>query len=79
VCLAVPMKVTRISEQEVTCEALGSTRTARLEPMYEVSPTVGDYVLISHNAVIRTVPEDEALQSIALFEEILAAEAARHD
>lgn len=78
-CLAVPMKVTAADGRQVTCEALGATRTARLDPLYDVAPVPGDYVLVSRGAVVRTVPPEEAEQAIALFEEILAAEDTPHD
>lgn len=70
-CLAVPMKVVEIDGPRARCEALGEDRWADLTLMADAPPKVGEYVIIHLKFAQRTVPEEEALKSYELFEEIL--------
>ena len=70
-CLAVPMQVQDIDGPRARCTALGEERWGDLSLMAEGSVAKGDYVIIHLGFVQRTVPEDEALEAIGLFKEIL--------
>lgn len=70
-CLTVPMKVEEISHPRARCSAMGQERWADLTLMGDNLPAVGDYVVIQLGFVQRTVPEDEAMDSYRLFDQIL--------
>lgn len=70
-CLAVPMKVEKIEDHRAYCSALGQERWADLTLVEDGSVVPGDYVIIHLGFVQRTVGEEEALESIELFKEIL--------
>lgn len=70
-CLAVPMRVLEATATEVVCEVFGNRRTARVDALLADPLEVGAYVIVSRGTVLRTVPEDEAQESQALFREIL--------
>ena len=65
------MKVLEIDGHRARCSALEQERWADLMLMPENGVTVGDYVVIHLGFVQRTVPKDEALESIRLFQDIL--------
>lgn len=69
-CLTVPMRIEEIDGGRVRCAALGQERWADLMLVAGDPPKVGDYVVIHLGFVQRTVPEQEALESHALFTEI---------
>ena len=70
-CLAVPMKVEEIDGNRARCTALGEERWADLTLMADNPPKVGEYVIIHLKFAQRTVPEEAALKSYELFDEIL--------
>lgn len=72
-CLAVPMRVEEIDEHRARCVALGEERWANLMLMGDHPPKVGDYVVIHLGFVQRIIPEAEALESHALFDDITKA------
>lgn len=72
-CLSVPMRVEEIDGHRARCAALGQERWADLMLMGDVPPKVGEYVIIHLGFVQRIIPEDEALESHALFGEITKA------
>lgn len=71
-CLAVPMKVLEIDGTRVRCAALGQERWADLMLVSDLTIAVDDYVIVHLGFVQNTVPEQDALESIALFKDILA-------
>lgn len=75
-CLAVPMKVTRIDGMIATCEARGACRAASLMLIQHADIAVGDHVLIQSGHVTAKLSEDEAQATWALYDEIFRAEAA---
>ncbi|MDX1500696.1 MAG: HypC/HybG/HupF family hydrogenase formation chaperone [Woeseiaceae bacterium] len=73
-CLAVPMKVTRIDGFQCTCEARGIERDVSLFMLQDEQVVVGDHVLVHVGYAIQKVSGEEAAESWALFDEMLAAE-----
>ncbi len=70
-CLAIPSKVIAINNNVVLLETLGVQREASLDLMGD-SVKVGDYVLLHIGYVMSKIDEKEALESIALYQEMIA-------
>lgn len=70
-CLAIPSKVIAINDSVALLETLGVQREASLDLMGE-SVKVGDYVLLHIGYVMSKIDEKEALESIALYQEMIA-------
>ncbi|MGL2689667.1 HypC/HybG/HupF family hydrogenase formation chaperone [Helicobacter pylori] len=70
-CLAIPSKVIAIKDNVALLETLGVQREASLDLMGE-SVKVGDYVLLHIGYVMSKVDEKEALESIELYQEMIA-------
>ncbi len=70
-CLAIPSKVIAIKDNVVLLETLGVQREASLDLMGE-SVKVGDYVLLHIGYVMGKMDEKEALESIELYQEMIA-------
>ncbi|RVZ49093.1 HypC/HybG/HupF family hydrogenase formation chaperone [Helicobacter pylori] len=70
-CLAIPSKVIAIKDNVAILETLGVQREASLDLMGE-SVKVGDYVLLHIGYVMNKIDEKEALESIELYQEMIA-------
>ncbi len=70
-CLAIPSKVIAINDSVALLETLGVQREASLDLMGE-SVKVGDYVLLHIGYVMSKIDEKEALESIELYQEMIA-------
>ncbi|MCQ2848241.1 HypC/HybG/HupF family hydrogenase formation chaperone [Helicobacter pylori] len=70
-CLAIPSKVIAINDNVAILETLGVQREASLDLMGE-SVKVGDYVLLHIGYVMSKINEKEALESIELYQEMIA-------
>ncbi|MGL2755469.1 HypC/HybG/HupF family hydrogenase formation chaperone [Helicobacter pylori] len=70
-CLAIPSKVIAIKDNVALLETLGVQREASLDLMGE-SVKVGDYVLLHIGYVMSKMDEKEALESIELYQEMIA-------
>ncbi|WRD31112.1 HypC/HybG/HupF family hydrogenase formation chaperone [Helicobacter pylori] len=70
-CLAIPSKVIAINDNVALLETLGVQREASLDLMGE-SVKVGDYVLLHIGYVVSKIDEKEALESIELYQEMIA-------
>ncbi|GHS60285.1 hydrogenase assembly protein HupF [Helicobacter pylori] len=70
-CLAIPSKVIAINNNVALLETLGVQREASLDLMGD-SVKVGDYVLLHIGYVMSKIDEKEALESIALYQEMIA-------
>ncbi|MCQ2886514.1 HypC/HybG/HupF family hydrogenase formation chaperone [Helicobacter pylori] len=70
-CLAIPSKVIAINDNVAILETLGVQREASLDLMDE-SVKVGDYVLLHIGYVMSKIDEKEALESIELYQEMIA-------
>ena len=73
-CLAVPMKITSIDGFQCNCEAKGIERQVSLFMMQDEALQPGDHILVHVGYAIQKVSEQEAADSWALFDEMLAAE-----
>ena len=73
-CLAVPMKITTIDGFQCVCEARGIQREVSLFMMQGEELEPGDHVLVHVGYAIQKVSEQDAEESLRLFDEILAAE-----
>jgi len=73
-CLAVPMKITNIDGFQCTCEAKGIEREVSLFMMQHEPLEPGDHILVHVGYAIQKVSEQDAADSWALFDEVLAAD-----
>ena len=72
-CLSIPSKVVKVSEDKTMCtvDTMGVQRDANLMMMEEGDVKVGDYVLLHIGFVMNKIDETEALASIDTYKEIL--------
>jgi hydrogenase expression/formation protein HypC len=71
-CLGVPGKVISVDGSTASVDFWGVKKEVRLDVVDEpVAP--GDYVLNHVGYAIRRIPADEALQTLALYDELLRA------
>lgn len=72
-CLSIPSKVVKITEDQTMCtvDTMGVQRDANLMMMTDDEVTVGDYVLIHIGFVMNKIDEHEALASIENYREML--------
>jgi hydrogenase expression/formation protein HypC len=75
-CLAVPMRIVEIDGLAARCEARGIARRVSLFLLQHEALAPGDVVLIHTGQAIEKVSPEEAEASWALFDELLAADAA---
>jgi len=71
-CLAIPMRITAIEGFQCTCEAKGIEREVSLFMLQDETLQVGDHILVHVGYAIQKVSEEEAAESWALFDEVLA-------
>ena len=74
-CLSIPSKVVKVSDDKMMCtvDTMGVQRDANLMMMKEGDVQVGDYVLLHIGFVMNKIDEEEALASIETYREILEA------
>jgi len=72
-CLSIPSKVVKISEDKTMCtvDTMGVQRDANLMMMEDDEVAIGDYVLLHIGFVMNKIDDDEALASIETYKEIL--------
>jgi hydrogenase expression/formation protein HypC len=72
-CLSIPSKVVKISEDKTMCtvDTMGVQRDANLMMMGEDDIQIGDYVLLHIGFVMNKIDDEEALASIETYREIL--------
>ena len=73
-CLAVPMKIKRIDGYQCTCEAKGIEREVSLFMLQHEVLAPGDHILVHVGYAIQKVSEQDAADSWALFDQVLAAD-----
>jgi len=73
-CLSIPSKVVKVSEDETMCtvDTMGVQRDANLMMMEDNGVKVGDYVLLHIGFVMNKIDDTEALASIETYKEILS-------
>ena len=67
-CLAVPLKLIEINGNKAVGESMGMQRKLRVDFIPE--PRIGDYVIVHAGFAIERLPEKQALEDIAAWEEI---------
>ncbi len=72
-CLSIPSKVVKISEDETMCtvDTMGVKRDASLLMMIGEEINIGDYVLLHIGFVMNKIDDQEALVAIETYKEIL--------
>lgn len=72
-CLSIPSKVVKIDSETntATVDTMGVQRTAGLDLMEEGSVNVGDYVLLHIGFIMNKIDEEDALESLRVYKEIL--------
>ena len=70
-CLAVPGKIVSINGQNALIDFGGVQREANVSL---IEPKVGDYVIVHAGFAIQVVDEEEAKETIKLWEELLASQ-----
>lgn len=67
-CLAIPAKVISLEGTKAHVDVLGNTMTADVSLVADVK--IGDYVMVHAGFAIQKYNEQEALENLALIEEI---------
>ena len=72
-CLSIPSKVVKVSEDQTMCtvDTMGVQRDANLMMMIDDEVKEGDYVLLHIGFVMNKIDEEEALASIETYRELL--------
>ena len=72
-CLSIPSKVVKIDKElnRAIVDTMGVQRDAGLDLMEEDSVKVGDYVLLHIGFVMNKIEEEDALESLRVYREIL--------
>lgn len=72
-CLSIPSKVVKIDTERNTAvvDTMGVTREAGLDLIEEGTLKLGDYVLIHIGFVMNKIDEEDALESLKVYKEIL--------
>ncbi|PHM17889.1 MAG: HypC/HybG/HupF family hydrogenase formation chaperone [Sulfuricurvum sp. PD_MW2] len=72
-CLSIPSKVVSIDTESniAMVDTMGVQRTAGLDLMEEGSVKVGDYVLLHIGFIMNKIDEEDALESLKVYQEIL--------
>jgi len=70
-CLGIPGRILDVSGNTATVDCWGTEELVCLDPAGEtILP--GDYVITHAGCVVRRIPTDEVVDTIALYETILA-------
>jgi len=72
-CLSIPSKVVKIDTERnvATVDTMGVQREAGLELMQEGDVKIGDYVLLHIGFIMNKIDEEDALESLKVYNEIL--------
>lgn len=72
-CLSIPSKVVSVDKEKntVVVDTMGVKREAGLDLMEEGSVGIDDYVLIHVGFVMNKIDEEDALESLKVYNEIL--------
>ena len=72
-CLGIPMQIREIDGFNARCEAKGIERDVSLFMLQDEELQPGDNILVHVGYAIQKVSDEQAAESWALFDEILAA------
>ena len=72
-CLSIPSKVVKVDKESnrATVDTMGVQRDAGLDLMEEDDVKVGDYVLIHIGFIMNKIDEEDALESLEVYKEII--------
>ena len=72
-CLSIPSKVVKIDKENniATVDTMGVQRDASLDLMAEDEIKLGDYVLLHIGFVMNKIDEEDALDSLDIYREII--------
>lgn len=70
-CLAVPLKLTRIDGNDAIGEVEGIQRKVRVDFLHD--PKIGDYVIAHAGFAIEKLNEEQALANLQAFQEVADA------
>ena len=70
-CLAVPLKITEINGNTAVCEANGMFREIRID--FVKNPKVGEYIIAHAGFAIEKLPEQQALDDLAAWDDVQRA------
>jgi len=72
-CLSIPSRVVKVDKEKNTAlvDTMGVQREAGLDLMDDESVSVGDYVLIHIGFIMNKIDEEDALESLKVYSEIL--------
>jgi len=69
-CLAIPMKITRIENKTAYADVGGVEYAANIELLKDVN--IGDYIIVHAGFAIEKLDEKTAQESLAIWKEIAA-------
>jgi len=74
-CLSIPSKVVSIDSENnsAVVDTMGVQRSASLDLMEADSVNIGDYVLLHIGFIMNKIDEEDAMESLRVYREILAA------
>lgn len=67
-CLAIPLQLIEINGNSAVGEAMGMRRDIRVD--FIENPQIGDYVIVHAGFAIERLPEQQALEDLASWEEL---------
>ncbi len=72
-CLSIPSKVVKIDKERnvAIVDTMGVQREAGLDLMEEDDVKIGDYVLLHIGFIMNKIDEEDALESLKVYNEIL--------
>lgn len=72
-CLSIPSKVVDIDTQNnsATVDTMGIQRSASLDLMEDGAVEIGDYVLLHIGFIMNKIDEEDAMESLRVYQEIL--------
>ena len=72
-CLSIPSKVVSIDTENniAIVDTMGVQRNAGLDLMEEGSVQIGDYVLLHIGFIMNKIDEEDAMESLRVYKEIL--------
>ncbi|HMM11323.1 MAG TPA: HypC/HybG/HupF family hydrogenase formation chaperone [Bacteroidales bacterium] len=68
-CLSIPARIERIEGETAICSVGGATYEASLQLLDGQVLTPGDYVLIHTGFAIQIISEEEAIETLRIFDE----------
>ena len=67
-CLAVPLQLVEINGNSAVGEAMGMKRQIRVD--FIENPQIGDFVIVHAGFAIERLPEQQAMEDLAAWEEV---------